>query len=96
MQYIGSEIEASQALNNLTNLYVETECPKLDIDQFIYSLDSISKRVKKQSVDSWFIDYYVVEFLLASSRAREAKDRLEQMSVNGIEKGSKDARTFRS
>jgi len=69
-------IEVSQALKNISDLYGNKECSKLDIDQLNQSLHNISNSLFEKGINSWHIDYYISHFLALNNNVDGAISNL--------------------
>ncbi|NCF59070.1 MAG: hypothetical protein GWP64_04370 [Gammaproteobacteria bacterium] len=78
------DIEVSQALSNVTTLYVSTGCGAIDVDRLIPILASISENLRADQRSSWHIDYYVGQ-LYSTYDNQQAAEWLEARFLGGEE-----------
>ena len=53
------DIEVSQALSNVVNVYVANNCQAIDVHRLIPALQSISASLRDERRSSWHVDYYI-------------------------------------
>ena len=82
---VGIEIETSQSLSNVFQLYDNGFCEALDVNQMVKLLENFSARFGGRKVNSWVFDFYTVEFLLSSGQNEKAIKKLELFADNGNE-----------
>ena len=78
------DIEVSQAMSNVVNVYTATKCDAIRLDRLIPVLKSISAALRANERSSWHIDYYVGE-LYATFDNQQAAGWLEQLFLDGEE-----------
>lgn len=78
------DIEVSQALSNVVNVYTASRCDAINIDRLIPPLESISGILRANGRSSWHIDYYVGELYATYDNQRAAR-WLEQRFLDGEE-----------
>ena len=79
----GLEIELSQTLSNLIQVYQNTKCDSLDIPQLSASLDALAKRYAQQGHDPWTLRYYSHTLLYASGQHEKTFQRLYEDFTQG-------------
>jgi hypothetical protein len=78
------DIEVSQALSNVVNVYTASRCDAINVDRLIPPLESISGTLRADGRSSWHIDYYVGELYATYDNQRAAR-WLEQRFLDGEE-----------
>jgi hypothetical protein len=78
------DIEVSQALSNVVNVYTASGCRAIDVDRLTVALKSVSASLRDAQRSSWHIDYYVGE-LYAAIDEQQAAQWLEQRFLDGEE-----------
>ena len=78
------EIEVSQALSNVVNIYSATRCEAVDIDRLISILRTMSSTLRADQRSSWHVDYYVGQ-LYATYDRQQAATWLESRFLDGEE-----------
>jgi hypothetical protein len=78
------EIEVSQALSNVVNIYSTTRCEAIDTDRLISILRTMSSTLRSDQRSSWHVDYYIGQ-LYSTYDKQQAAAWLESRFLDGEE-----------